>query len=125
MVMNLPSEGSAEEMLELFGFSRNAAGEYSLGDDEEARLLRLAEDEVFYTLRLGLENEQDRLDRLTTLFRTGDPPPPIELSTAQQLGAGIFLKNTRLPPSMRPSRISFDRCFRFRVKQQSCASRNS
>jgi hypothetical protein len=79
IVMNLPSKQAAEEMLELFGFSRGASGEYDLGEDEEARLLRLAEDEVFYTLRMGLENESARLDRLKTLFRTGNAPPSIEL----------------------------------------------
>jgi hypothetical protein len=72
MIMGLRSDQEAEDLLALFGHEPDVAGEYAISESEEARILRLAEEEVFNTIVFGATDAQlrPRLERLLD----GEPP---------------------------------------------------
>lgn len=74
IVMNVPTTQDAEDLLALFGHEPTPAGTYAISDSEEARILRLAEGDVFTTFTTGVKDEQLRR-RLKRLLETGEPPP--------------------------------------------------
>ncbi len=74
IVMNVPTAQVAEDLLALFGFERTAEGGYVVSESEEARILRLAEDDVFNTFSAGASDAELR-PRLERLLETGELPP--------------------------------------------------
>jgi hypothetical protein len=74
IIMNVPTAQVAEDLLVLFGFERTAEGEYVVSESEEARILRLAEDDVFKTFMGGASDAELR-PRLERLLETGELPP--------------------------------------------------
>jgi hypothetical protein len=78
MIMNLPTAQAADDLLTVFGYERTEEGRYILSEAEEARILRLAEDDVFNTFFAGATDAQLR-PRLEHLLETGrlpsDEPP--------------------------------------------------
>jgi len=83
MVMNVPTAEVATDLLAVFGFEPNAEGEYAVSESEEARILRLAEEDVFNTFFSGASETALR-PRLEHLLETGELPPhePPDLSSA-------------------------------------------
>lgn len=76
IVMNVPTTEDAEQLLALFGHDPTASGEYEISETEEARLLRLAEDDAFETFVRGSELSESQIEgRLKHLLDTGEPPP--------------------------------------------------
>jgi hypothetical protein len=76
IIMNLPTDADAEELLALFGHTPNSSGQYEISEDAEARLLRLAEDDVFETLATGLDSAPEVIRaRLQRILETGERPP--------------------------------------------------
>jgi hypothetical protein len=73
MIMDVPSAQVAEDLLAVFGFEPNASGEYVVSEGEEARILRLAEDDVFNTFVAGAGDAELR-PRLERLLETGELP---------------------------------------------------
>jgi hypothetical protein len=74
MIMNVPTVQVAEDLLAVFGFERNVDGAYVVSESEEARILRLAEDDVFNTF-IGGASDAELRPRLERLLETGDLPP--------------------------------------------------
>jgi hypothetical protein len=74
IIMNVPTAQVAEDLLAVFGFERTAEGEYVVSESEEARVLRLAEDDVFNTFIAGASDAELR-PRLERLLETGELPP--------------------------------------------------
>jgi hypothetical protein len=72
MIMDVPSVRDAEDLLALFGQSPNSAGEYVVSESEEARLLRLAEHDVFNTV-IAATSDAELRGRLERLLQTGKP----------------------------------------------------
>jgi hypothetical protein len=73
MIMNVPTAQIAEDLLAVFGYDRTADGSYIVSESEEARILRLADDDVFNTFSAGATEAQLR-PRLERLLETGEPP---------------------------------------------------
>jgi hypothetical protein len=74
IVMNVPTIEDAEDLLALFGHEPNPAGEYVVSETDEARILRLAEEDVFDTFATGASDAELR-PRLERLLATGELPP--------------------------------------------------
>ncbi len=74
MIMNVPTTQVAEDILAVFGYEPTAEGEYVVSESEEARILRLAEDDVFKTFSGGASQAELR-PRLERLLETGELPP--------------------------------------------------
>ena len=70
MVMGVPTAQDAEDLLALFGHARDASGNYAVSEAEEARILRLAEDDVFNTF-VGGATDAELRPRLERLLATG------------------------------------------------------
>jgi hypothetical protein len=73
MVMGVPTAQDAEDLLALFGYEPSAGGTFQISETDEARILRLAEEDVFRTFRTGVTDEQLR-PRLERLLQTGQTP---------------------------------------------------
>jgi hypothetical protein len=74
MIMNVPNVEVAQDLLALFGFDPGGDGQYVLSESDEARILRLAEDDVF-NIFVGGATAEDLRPRLERLLETGDMPP--------------------------------------------------
>jgi hypothetical protein len=73
IVMNVPTSQDAEDLLALFGHEPSATGDYVISESDEARILRLAEDDVFNTFISGATDAELR-PRLERLLATGELP---------------------------------------------------
>lgn len=73
IIMNVPTVQDAEDLLALFGHDADSAGQYIVSEADEARLLRLAEDDVFNTFISGTSDAELR-PRLERLLQTGKLP---------------------------------------------------
>jgi hypothetical protein len=75
IVMNVATTEDAERLLALFGHDPTASGEYEISETEEARLLRLAEDDAFETFVRGSGFSESQIEgRLKRLLDTGERP---------------------------------------------------
>jgi hypothetical protein len=74
MIMNVPTLEVAEDLLVIFGFEPAEGDEYVVSESDEARILRLAEDDVFSTFIAGASDDELR-PRLERLLETGELPP--------------------------------------------------
>ena len=74
MIMNVPTTQVAEDLLAVFGFDPTAEGTYVVSESEEARILRLAEEDVFKTF-IGGAGDAELRPRLERLLETGELPP--------------------------------------------------
>lgn len=74
MIMNVPTAEVAEDLLAVFGLDCNAEGEYVVSESEEARILQLAEYDVFNRFIAGA-SDADLRPRLERLLETGELPP--------------------------------------------------
>lgn len=74
IVMDVETVEDAEDLLALFGHEPDATGLYAIGEADEARILRLAADDVFNTFASGASDEQLR-PRLEHLLKTRELPP--------------------------------------------------
>ncbi len=73
IVMNVPTIQDAEDLLALFGHEPSSTGDYVISESDEARILRLAEDDVFNTFISGATDAELR-PRLERLLATGKLP---------------------------------------------------
>jgi hypothetical protein len=77
IVMHVPTVEDAKLLLSLFGHEPTASGVYAISEASEARLLRLAEDDVFETLVGGHKPREGELEsKLERLLRTGERSVP-------------------------------------------------
>jgi hypothetical protein len=73
VVMNVPTNQDAEDLLALFGHEPDSTGSFTIGEADEARILRLAEDDIFRTFVDGATDAEIR-PRLERLLETGESP---------------------------------------------------
>lgn len=76
-LLGLEDTEDAIAVLELFGCTADSNGKYSLDDETESKLIRLAEDDAFSLLRMGfgrhrVMREDMVSDRVKTLLETGE-----------------------------------------------------
>jgi len=73
IVMNVPTTQDAEDLLALFGHEPDTTGSFTISEADEARILRLAEDDIFRTFIDGAAGAEMR-PRLERLLETGESP---------------------------------------------------
>lgn len=73
IVMNVPTIQDAENLLALFGHEPDTTGGFTISETDEARILRLAEDDIFRTFIDGATDAEMR-PRLEQLLETGEFP---------------------------------------------------
>jgi hypothetical protein len=74
--MGVETDERARLVLELYGFKEDTDSRWRFdGENEEARFMRWAEEDVFALVGLGLDVGEHLLrERLETMLRTGEPP---------------------------------------------------